>query len=152
MRVDAVDKRILAELQADGRLTVTELAERVRLSVSPCLRRLRALEASGAITGYRATLGATALGLGFEALVFVTMRGSDRESIAAFEEAVAEVPQILTAQRLFGAPDYLIRVVTRDLRSFQELYDTRLSTLPAVQNLSSTLVMKSVFEDRALPL
>lgn len=152
MRVDATDKKILAELQRDGRLTVTELAERVQLSVSPCLRRLRALEQSGAITGYRAQLGAAALGLGFESLVFVTMTASDGTSIRAFEEAVTEVPQVLTAQRLFGSPDYLLRVITRDLRAFQELYDERLSTLPGVQNLSSTLVMKSVFEDRVLPL
>lgn len=79
--MDTVDREILAELQQDGRLTVTELAERVALSVSPCHRRLRALEASGAIKGYRAELDAAALGLEFEALVFVTLRGGDRESV-----------------------------------------------------------------------
>lgn len=150
--MDDVDRKILAELQRDGRQTLTELAERVRLSVSPCHRRLRALERSGAIAGYHARLDAVALGLTFESLVFVTMRYEDRETIAAFEQAVAEIPHVLLAQRLFGDPDYLLRVVTHDLTAYQQLYDERLATLPGVQRLSSTLVMKSVVEARPLPL
>ena len=150
--MDDVDRRILAELQKDGRLTVTELAERVRLSLSPCHRRLRALERSGAISGYRAHLDPHALGLTFDALVFITMHDASRDTVAAFEEAVAAIPNVLQAQRLFGDPDYLLRVVTRDLPAFQKLYDDRLATLPGVQRLSSTLVMKAVVEDRPLPL
>jgi DNA-binding Lrp family transcriptional regulator len=150
--VDETDRRILAELQRDGRLTLTELAERVALSVSPCHRRLRALERSGAIAGYHARLDAAALGLGFEALVFVTMRYADRETVAGFEQRVAEIPNVLQAQRLFGDPDYLLRVVTRDLPAYQQLYDEHLATLPGVQRLSSTLVMKSLVEARPLPL
>jgi DNA-binding Lrp family transcriptional regulator len=150
--MDDVDRRILAELQQDGRLTLTELAERVHLSVSPCHRRLRALEHSGAIAGYHARLDAAALGLSFESLVFVTMRYEDRETVAAFEQAVADVPNVLQAQRLFGDPDYLLRVVARDLAGYRHLYDERLATLPGVQRLSSTLVMASVVEARPLPL
>lgn len=150
--MDAVDRKILVELQRDGRLTLTELAERVGLSVSPCHRRLRALERSGAIAGYRAQLDAGVLGLNFDALVFVTMRYEDRETVAAFEQAVADIPQVLLAQRLFGDPDYLLRVVTRDLAAYRQLYDERLATLPGVQRLSSTLVMKSIVESRPLPL
>lgn len=150
--VDSTDRKILAELQENGRLTITELAERVRLSVSPCHRRLRELERSGAISGYRAHLDANALGLTFEALVFVTMRAADRDTVAAFEEAVADIPNVTQAQRLFGDPDYLLRVIARDLPAFQKLYDERLATFPGVQRLSSTLVMKSVVENRPLPL
>ncbi|MEF3120062.1 Lrp/AsnC family transcriptional regulator [Kocuria flava] len=150
--MDHVDRTILAELQQEGRLSLTELASRVGLSVSPCHRRLRALEASGAITGYRAQLDARALGLAFEALVFVTMRQEDRGTVAAFESAIAEIPNVVQAQRLFGDPDFLLRVVTADLPAFQVLYDDRLATLPGVQRLSSTLVMKSVVKDRPLPL
>jgi len=150
--MDDVDRAILAELQQDGRLTVTELAERVRLSLSPCHRRLRALERSGAISGYHAHLDAGALGLTFEALVFVTMRSADRDTLTAFEQTVADIPQVLQAQRLFGDPDYLLRVIARDLPAFQNLYDERLATLPGVQRLTSTLVMKSVVENRPLPL
>ncbi|HEY7811714.1 MAG TPA: Lrp/AsnC family transcriptional regulator [Nakamurella sp.] len=150
--MDDVDRKILAELQRDGRLTLTELAERVRLSVSPCHRRLRALERDGVISGYHARLNAAALGLTFEALVFVTMRGADRDTVDAFEQAVVTIPNVVQAQRLFGDPDYLLRVVTRDLPDFQQVYDNRLSTLPGVQRLSSTLVMKSIVEDRPLPV
>jgi DNA-binding Lrp family transcriptional regulator len=150
--MDDVDRKILAELQSDGRLTLTELADRVRLSLSPCHRRLRALERSGAITGYHAHLNAGALGLTFESLVFVTMRYADRETVAAFEQQVAGIPQVLHAQRLFGDPDYLLRVVARDLPAYTELYDEQLATLPGVLRLNSTLVMKSIVEARPLPL
>ena len=148
--MDAIDRQILAELQNDGRLSLTELAERVRLSVSPCHRRLRALERSGVISGYHAQLDAHALGLTFEALVFVTMRSADRDTVDAFEQAVVTIPNVVQAQRLFGDPDYLLRVVTRDLPDFQQVYDDHLSTLPGVQRLSSTLVMKSIADNRPL--
>src|SRR5690242_18993433 len=105
--MDDVDRKILAELQQDGRLTVTELAARVRLSVSPCHRRLRELERSGAISGYRAVVDPGAVGLTFEALVFVSMRQEDRDTVAEFEKALAGIPHVIDAQRLFGEPDYL---------------------------------------------
>ncbi|MFC6066715.1 Lrp/AsnC family transcriptional regulator [Streptomyces ochraceiscleroticus] len=149
--MDDMDRKILSELQEDGRLTLTELAGRVGLSLSPCHRRLRELERSGAIHGYRAIVDAEAVGLKFEALVFVTMRQEDRSTVSAFEEAVADIPQVLQAQRLFGDPDYLLRIVSADLPAFQRLYDERLATLPGVQRLSSTLVMKHVVYERPLP-
>ena len=149
--MDDVDRKMLAELQQDGRLTITELAARVRLSLSPCHRRLRDLERSGAIRGYRAIVDPEALGLGFEAVVFASMRQGDRDTVAAFEQAVEAIPHVVQAQRLFGDPDYLLRVVSADLPAFQRLYDERLATLPGVRRLTSTLVMKQVVRDRPLP-
>ncbi|HBP5039394.1 TPA: Lrp/AsnC family transcriptional regulator [Pseudomonas aeruginosa] len=150
--MDSFDRKILAELQKDGRLTVTELAERVGLSLSPCHRRLKALEQSGAIQEYRALLAPLALGLNFSALVFVTMREGNQESVAKFEAAVVDIPQVIEAKRLFGDPDYMLNVVVKDLEAFQKLYDGQLSALPGVQRLTSTLVMKSVIQNRELPL
>lgn len=150
--MDALDREILAQLQADGRLTVTELAERVGLSLSPCHRRLKALEASGAITGYRAQLDPRVLGLTFDSLVFVTMHDARSETLEEFESAVEDIPNVIMAQRLFGVPDYLLRIVAADLPAYQKLYDEKLARLPGVQRLSSTLVMKSVVEGRELPL
>jgi len=150
--MDPIDKKILTELQSDGRLTLTDLADRVGLSMSPCHRRLRTLEQSGVIAGYHAQLDAVAVGLTFQALVFVTMRGADRDTITGFEQAVTNIPNILNAQRLFGEPDYLLHVIAADLPAFQHLYDTELSTLPGVQKLTSTLVMKNIVDDRNLPL
>ncbi|MEU0244259.1 Lrp/AsnC family transcriptional regulator [Streptomyces sp. NPDC006235] len=149
--MDALDRKILTELQLDGRLTVTELAARVKLSVSPCHRRLRDLEREGAIRGYRAVVDPAAVGLHFEALVFVTLHWEDADTVSAFEEGVAAVPHVLQAQRLFGDPDYLLRVATTDLAAFQQLYDRQLARLPGVQRLNSTLVMKHVVDDRPLP-
>lgn len=150
--MDRIDRKILSELQKDGRLSVTELAERVGLSLSPCHRRVRALEESGVLLGYRAQLDPGALGLNFSAMVFATLREGDRQTVEAFERALVEIPQVVDAQRLFGEPDYLLHVITQDLPAFQRLYDESLSTLPNVQRLTSTLVMKRVIQDRPLPL
>jgi len=92
------------------------------------------------------------VGLHFQALVFVTMRQEDRDTLLGFEAAVAGVPNVVLAQRLFGDPDYLLRIVTEDLRAYQRLEDDVLSALPGVQRLNSTLVMKQVVDDRPLPI
>ena len=140
--VDEIDRAILAELQADGRLTVTELAERVRLTPGPCHRRLRELERSAVITGYRAVVDSAAGGMGFEALVQITMERGDADTVGTFESAVADIPQVRNAERLFGDPDYLLRVVAHDLHDYATVRDQRLATLPGVWRLTSTIVMK----------
>jgi DNA-binding Lrp family transcriptional regulator len=103
---------------------------RVGLTVSPAHRRVRDLEASGAIAGYRAVVDPKVLGLGFEALVFVTMKQEDRATLLGFEAAVTAIPNVLLAQRLFGDPDYLLRVRTTDLDAYARLEDDVLATLP----------------------
>jgi DNA-binding Lrp family transcriptional regulator len=150
--MDAVDRKILAQLQDDGRVTVTDLAGRLPLSVSRTQRRLRELEASGAVVGYRAEVDPEAVGLGFRAVVFVTMSREDQQTVAEFERRLAEVPAIVSARRLFGDPDYLLEVVTKDLAAYQRLYDEQLASLPGVQRLTSTLVMKTIVKSRGLPL
>ncbi|PYG78437.1 MULTISPECIES: Lrp/AsnC family transcriptional regulator [unclassified Pseudomonas] len=149
--MDRIDREILAELQRDGRQSLTELAERVGLSLSPCHRRVRALEEAGIIQGYRAQLSATGLGLNFSSIVFVTLREGHQQAVAEFEAALPDISAIIQAQRLFGDPDYMLMVVTADLPAFQKLYDEELSRLPNVQRLISTLVMKNVITDRPLP-
>ena len=150
--MDDIDRTILAELQQDGRLTVTELADRAQLTPAPCHRRLRELERTGVITGYRAVLDPAAVGLGFEALVSVTLDRGDAATVAAFETALAGVPQIRHAERLFGDPDYLLRVAATDLDAYAALRDHELATLPGVQRITSTLVMKRIIDNRPLPL
>ena len=150
--MDAIDREILSALQSDGRMSMTELADSIRMSLSSCHRRVRELERSGLISGYRAIVDAGRVDLEFEALVFVTMAGADRTILAEFEAAVEDLDHILEAKRLFGDPDYLLRVVSRDLTSFQRYYDEHLSSLPGVHRLRSTLVMKTLVDDRPLPL
>src|SRR6201990_2987755 len=137
--MDAIDRKILAELQAEGRLTGTELAQRVALSVAPCHRRLRELERAGAIRGYRAVIDPEAIGLGFEVLVQVTMDREDASTIAEFERALAAIAEVRHAERLFGDPDYLIRVATASLAAYQALRDSKLGPLPGGQRLSPTI-------------
>jgi DNA-binding Lrp family transcriptional regulator len=150
--MDMIDRKIIAELQAEGRLTVTELAQRVGLSVAPCHRRLRELERTGAIRGYRAVVDPAAIGLGFEVLVQVTMDREDATTVAEFERGLAEIPEVRRAERLFGDPDYLLRVATADIAAYQTLRDERLATLPGVGRLTSTIVMKRIVEERPFPI
>ncbi|GAA4734698.1 Lrp/AsnC family transcriptional regulator [Phytohabitans rumicis] len=150
--MDRIDRKILALLEADGRLTVTELAQRVGLTPAPCHRRLRELERSGVIRGYRAVVDPAALGLGFEVLVSVTMDREDAGTITEFERSLATVPEVRHAERLFGDPDYLVRVATADIAAYQRLRDEKLATLPGVQRLTSTIVMKRVVNERPFPM
>jgi DNA-binding Lrp family transcriptional regulator len=150
--IDAIDKEILRTLQNDGRMSATALAAQVGLTVAPCHRRLKDLEASGAISGYRAVIDPSAVGLGFEALVFVTLAQVDRDTIDDFEAKVAANARITSAQRLFGDPDYILKVMAKDLNDYQKFYDTELTSLPGVLRLRSTLVMKNLKPGAGLPL
>ena len=150
--MDATDRKIIAILQKEGRISATELADRVGLSLSPSHRRLRALEEAGVITDYRATVDPLKLGIGFSAIVYATLREASKDSVSAFEAALLKVPEIVQAQRLFGEPDYMLHVVAKDLAAFQRLYDKSLLGLPHVMRLNSTLVMKNVIPSRPFPI
>lgn len=149
--MDAIDRKIIALLEADGRLTVTELARLVGLSAAPVHRRLRELERGGAVKGYRAVVDPAALGLGFEVLVSVTMDREDAGTIEEFERGLARVAEVRHAERLFGDPDYLVRVATADLAAYQRVRDEKLAALPGVGRLTSTIVMKNVVDERPYP-
>ena len=148
--MDVIDRKILALLQAEGRITLTELSRRVQLSVSRCQRRVRDLEAAGVIRAYRALVDPAMVGFGFEVVAFATLARPN--VVTEFDAALAEVPEIIEAERLFGEPDYLIRIVAADRESYQRLYDEVLSKLPGLQGLNSTIVMKQAVTPRPLPL
>ncbi|MFF5791070.1 Lrp/AsnC family transcriptional regulator [Paeniglutamicibacter sp. NPDC012692] len=148
--MDGIDRAILRHLQEDGRMTATALAQEVGLTLAPCHRRLRELETSGVIRGYRADVDPAKINLGFEALVFVTLK--DRQNMKAFETEVTKSAQIVDAQRLFGDPDFLLRVVVADLPAYQHFYDEVLIALPGVEKLTSTIVMKNLKSGGRLPI
>lgn len=152
MAVDRIDRQILQELQRDGRLSNAELAERVGLTPSPCLRRVNRLEQDGVIRGYRARLDPAAVGRGFQAFVSVVMAKEDRPTVAEFERRIAELPEVVEAMRLFGDPDYLLRVAVADIAAYERLHTDTLSLLPGVARLTSHLTMKQVKEDAGLPV
>ncbi len=142
--MDAVDRRIIAELQRDGRLSNVELAERVGLTPAPCLRRVKRMESEGVIVGYTALINPEAIGRGFEVLVFLDLTRKDRTTFEAFEAAVAALDEVTEVRRMFGLPDYLIRVATASLEGFETFLSTRLGGLPGVGKLDSHITMKLI--------
>jgi DNA-binding Lrp family transcriptional regulator len=142
--MDRVDRAILGELEADGRLSNVELAERVRLSPSPCLRRVRALEASGAIRGYHADIDPETMGRGFEVVVHAELTLKDRATVEAFEERIAKYDEVVECRRMFGIPDYLIRVAVADAAAYESFYMTKLAELPGIARVNSQFTMKAV--------
>jgi DNA-binding Lrp family transcriptional regulator len=150
--VDAVDRAILSALQDDGRLANVELAERVRLSPSATLRRVRNLEASGAIAGYHADIDPAAVGRGFQITVHATLIFRNRETIEAFEDAVRELDEVVECQRMFGDPDYLIRVAVADAAAYEQFLINTFADLPGLARMTSQFTMKTIKPGGRLPL
>lgn len=151
--MDRIDRAILWQLQGDGRLANTELADRVGLSPSPCLRRVRALEETGVITGYRAVVDPIAVNRGFQVLVHVTMAVGNRAAdMAEFENRVAELDEVIECRRMFGDPDYLLWVAVADLPTYEKVYMDKLVGLPGVARTSSQLTMRTVKAGGRIPV
>jgi Lrp/AsnC family leucine-responsive transcriptional regulator len=151
--MDHIDRAILSQLQVDGRLANTELADRVGLSPSPCLRRVRALEQAGIITGYRAVVDPAAVNRGFQVLVHVTMSVGNRASdMAEFEARVAELGEVIECRRMFGDPDYLLWVAVADPATYEKLYMDKLVSLPGVARTSSQLTMRTIKAGGRIPV
>ena len=146
---DKIDAAILQELSLDGRLPNTELADRVGLSPSACLRRVQALERSGVIKGYRAVLDPQAMGHGFTAYVSVGLSTHTTEAQAAFEDAVAAAPEIVECHNITGTVEYLLRVEVADLAAYKQLHANTLGMLPWVNALTTFVVMASPKDLRA---
>ncbi|MFF8277134.1 Lrp/AsnC family transcriptional regulator [Streptomyces sp. NPDC015346] len=149
--MDRIDRSILRELQEDGRLTNLDLAQRIGLSASACMRRVRHLEESGVIQGYRAVIDPEAVGRGFEVLVSIEVR-RDRETVEAFEAALQDIPDVIEAYRLFGSPGCLLRIAVADLAAYERLWIERLTSLTGVTEVNSQIIMKRVKEPRGLPV
>jgi Lrp/AsnC family leucine-responsive transcriptional regulator len=149
--MDRVDRAILSQLAKDGRLTNNELADRVGLSPSPCLRRVRNLERSGVITGYHAIVNLAAIGRGFEVLLHVEMALQDRATLEAFEAEITQIVEVTECRRMFGHPDYLLWIATTDIDAYERLYMAKLTELPGVARTNSQFTMKIVKSGAGLP-
>lgn len=153
MQLDRYDRQILRQLQDDGRLSNQELADRVGLSPSPCLRRVRALEEAGIIAGYRALVDAKALGLSLMALIHISMDQHTPERFDGFEAAVKDIPEIIECLLITGqAADYQLKAVVRDMDAFQELLLNRITRIPGVTGVHSSFVLRRVVDKTALPI
>ncbi|MER6976361.1 Lrp/AsnC family transcriptional regulator [Streptomyces carpinensis] len=142
--MDTLDREILFHLRQDGRLTNVELAKRVGLTPPPCLRRVKRLEEAGVITGYRAVISREALGRGLDVLIDVEIYAQDRRSFEEFEDTVASYEEVVEFRRMYGRPDYFIRVAVADHAAYEAFLTGKLSGLPAVRRLESHLTMKEI--------
>ncbi len=153
MQLDRHDRQILRLLQENGRLTNQELADRIGLSPSPCLRRVRALEESGVISGYRALVDAKALGLSLMALIHISMDQHTPERFEGFEKAVSDIPEILECLLITGqAADYQLKAVVRDMDAYQDLLLNRITRITGVTGVHSSFVLRRVVDRTALPI
>lgn len=150
--LDATDRNILNRLQSDGRMTNAELAERVHLSPSACLRRVHRLEAQGVIAGYAMLVNAEALGLGTTVFVEVTLTGQAEDLLTDFETAVRDVPAVMECYLMAGDADYLMRVVVADVQDFERIHKEYLSRLPHVARIRSIFAMRAVYKSTAVKL
>jgi Lrp/AsnC family leucine-responsive transcriptional regulator len=152
MPLDHKDKAILAALQADGSLANAALAERVDLSESTCLRRVKMLEQSGVIERYTAVLNPLKVGMSVSFLVRITLKGQTDRDLGAFEQAVCRVPEVAECYLTTGESDYMLRVVARSAADFERLHSKVLTKLPGVARVDSSFVLRTVVKQAGLPL
>ena len=153
MQLDNFDRRILEELQQDGRITNQDLADRIGLSPSPCLRRVRALEEAGIIAGYRALLDSKQLGLNLMALLSISMDRHTPERFEHFETAIAEMPEVLECLLITGREaDYQLKVIVRGMDHYQDLLLRRITRIEGVSGVHSSFVLRRVVERTSLPV
>ena len=142
--MDRTDRAIVAALLADGRMTNVELADRVNLTPGPTLRRVQRLEADGVIQGYRAVVDPDAMGQGFEVLVDIDLLVNDRATVQRFEDALTAFDEVVEVQRLFGSPDYFVRVAVADLEAYERFHMEKVLQVPGIRRASSRFRMKTV--------
>lgn len=152
MTFDEIDQRLLAELQAEGRVTNVELASRVGLTAPPCLRRVRALEESGAIRGYHADLDAATLGFTITVYAMVSLKSQAEDALRAFENHVATLPNVRECHMLNGEIDFILKIVSKDLQSFQEFLTSHLTPAPNVGSVKTSLVIRTSKNQPGVPL
>lgn len=147
--LDPIDRRILDELQTDGRLPMNELAERVGLSTSPCWRRVKQLESEGYIRRYVALLDPIRIGIGLQVFVYVSL---DLHQADAFERAIHDRPEVVDCYAMTGEQDYLLRVMMADVEAFEHFLRTELVRMPGVIRCNTSFALKTVKQTTALPL
>jgi len=150
--LDNIDRKILALLQADGRLSLVKLAEKVHLTKTPCAERLRRLMRHGFIAGFRAVLDPTKLDAGYVSFVQVTLDRTTTDVLEAFNQAVRLIPEVEACHMIAGDFDYLLKVRSRDVSHYRQLLGDKLSRLPGVQQTHTFMVMEAVKDDPSVPL
>jgi len=152
MELDSIDIAILKNLQPEGRLTNADLAERIHLSPSSCLRRVRLLEDAGIIDGYAALVNQCAIGKPSNIFIEISLGSQSEESLNAFEQAVADCPEVMECYLMAGDADYLLRVVASDSADYERIHKTHLSRLPNVSRIRSSFALRTVCKKTAFEI
>lgn len=152
MKLDQLDRKILSALVADGRISWRELSERIGLSTTPTLKRVRALEQAGYIAGYSARIDEAVVGRPISVFVSVTLDRQDLSELETFEAAIARVPQIMSCFVMAGEVDYLLRVVVADVAEFERFLTQVLRPIPGMRRINSAFALKPVIQRTAPPL
>lgn len=150
--MDLIDRKIVRAVQVDGRMTITELADRVGLSATPCARRLERLQSEGVISGYTAKIDAAKLGFGVSIFVSVELEKQDRAAIDSFERSIRRCDEVMECYLMTGSRDILLRVVTRDLSAFDAFLENRLMQIPGIRNLRSNFALRTMVKRETLPM
>ena len=151
-KLDPTDRRILQALQADGRLSNVDLADKVALSPSPCLRRVKRLEDEGVIAGYRAVLDRKALGLGLTVFVEIKVGKHSRDNAAMLHKALQDIPEVVACHMVSGASDFLAEVVVENLEAYEQVMTDKILTLPTIEDVRSNFAIRTIKTDGPLPL
>jgi DNA-binding Lrp family transcriptional regulator len=150
--LDSIDRRLLAELQDEGRVTNVDLARRVGLTAPPCLRRVRALEEAGVIRGYHADLDASSLGFTITVFAMVSLKSQAEEDLKAFENHIKALPEVRECHMLNGEIDFILKIVSKDLQSFQEFLTSKLTPAPNVASVKTSLTIRTAKNEPGVPL
>ena len=150
--LDSIDRRLLAELQDEGRVTNVDLARRVGLTAPPCLRRVRALEEAGVIRGYHADLDPASLGCTITVFAMVSLKSQAEEDLRAFENHIKELPEVRECHMLNGEIDFILKIVSKDLQNFQEFLTSKLTPAPNVASVKTSLTIRTAKNDPGVPL
>ena len=150
--LDDIDRKLLAELQSEGRITNVELAHRVGLTAPPCLRRVRALEEEGVIKGYHADLEPGKLGFSITVFAMVSLKSQAEDALREFESAMKELPEVREVHMLNGEIDFILKIVARDLQGFQEFLTSKLTPAPNVASVKTSLTIRTSKHEPGVPL
>lgn len=151
-KIDRIDRAILHELQLDARLTNAALAERISLSESACLRRVRNLEQSGLIRGYVGLVDQSMAGYPDNVFVQITLASQQRDDLAAFEAAVRALPEVMECYLMSGDSDYMLRVIVEDARDYERIHSNYLTCLPGVDRVQSSFALRTVVKKTEVPV
>jgi DNA-binding Lrp family transcriptional regulator len=152
LNLDAIDLKLLQELQADGRITNVDLATKVGLTAPPCLRRMRALEQAGIITSYHADIDPSSLGYTITVFAMVSLKSQAEDDLRAFEKHVHSLPDVRECHMLNGEIDFILKIVAKDLQSFQELLTSQLTSAPNVSSVKTSLTIRTSKDEPGVPI